>query len=253
MNKEVQAVMLVLLGTAVTRISLTDIYLRYVKSTLQPFLLATGIILLLLGLWAVVDLVRDSRRKTAEAQVDIGAEEHDGHGHTHMRIAWLLLLPVLAILLIAPPALGAYSAEREQSTVLAPTVAFDPLPPGQPVNVLLSDYAVRAVWGGESTLEGRTFEFEAFVTPVPAGKLPTDLPTGSTASWWLTRLALTCCAADATATKILAVGTRDLPANTWVRVTGHWIPGGGTENDRAIPWLKVDSLRQIPQPTNPYE
>ena len=73
------------------------------------------------------------------------------------------------------------------------------------------------------------------------------------ASWWLARLSLACCAADASATKILAVGAKPLPANTWVKATGRWIPGGGTESATAIPWLQIESLESIPQPKEPYE
>mgnify|MGYP000906792642 CR=1 FL=1 len=262
MKRDVQAVMLLLLGAAITRIAFSDIYLRYVKETLRPFLIATGGILLLLGAWALWDIVRDHRQSTAAAsdphladEVDEGAELHDGHGHGQMRIAWLLLLPVLSILLIAPPALGAYSAERQNSTVLAPAsdIAFDPLPAGNPVPLSLSDYAVRAVWDDQQSLAGRTVQMTGFVTPVKEGQTTTGLPAGQSATWTLTRLALTCCAADATVTKILAVGAKPLPANTWVTVTGTWIPGGPTQEAQATPWLQVRSIQTVPQPKNPYE
>lgn len=272
MNREVQSIVLILLGSAVTRISMTDIYLRYVKESLRPYLIATGLLLLLLGFWALWDVVRSHRAKPAghspdeshahdhgaaahdhdAADQDEGAELHDGHNHGQMRIAWLLLLPVLSILLIAPPALGAYSATREQATVLAPTVGFDPLPPGDPVTLALSDYAVRAVWDDQGTLAGHNIEMEGFVTPVPQGQMP-KLPAGTQASWWLTRLYLTCCAADALVTKILMLGTTSLPANTWVKVEGHWTPGGPTNSDKAIPWFQVTSIHKIPEPSNPYE
>ena len=51
-KRDVQAVLLIFLGTALVRISLTDLYLRYVKAAMQPFLILTGIILLVLGVWA---------------------------------------------------------------------------------------------------------------------------------------------------------------------------------------------------------
>ena len=254
MKREVQAVMLVLLGAAVTRIALTDTYLRYVKASMKPFLLSTGAILLVLGLWALWDLFR-KRNSTETETVDVGAEEHDGHGHGKMRVAWLLLLPVLSNLIVAPPALGAYSAQRQNSTVLSPAadVAFDPIPPGNPAKLSLSDYATRAIWDKSGTLSGRSFELTGFVTPVPPGQVPTGMPAGSSASWWLTRLALTCCAADATTTKVLAVGPKPLAANTWVTVTGRWIPGGGTDSSTAIPWLKIEKIEPISQPKEPYE
>ena len=39
MNRQAQAVVMVLLGGAVLRISVGDLYLRYVKAGLRPFLL----------------------------------------------------------------------------------------------------------------------------------------------------------------------------------------------------------------------
>ncbi|MEI2729696.1 MAG: TIGR03943 family protein [Candidatus Nanopelagicales bacterium] len=254
-KRDVQAVVLIFLGSALLRISFTDIFLRYVKEGMRPFLIATGAILLVLGAWALWDVIRGRHDHEPEPVLDEGAESHDGHGHGQMRIAWLLLLPVLSILLIAPPALGAYSAERENSTVLAPAtdVQFDPLPAGNPLPMSLSDYAVRAVWDDQRTLVGRNIQMTGFATPVPKDKLSPGIPAGESATWWLTRMSLTCCAADANVTKILAVGTRPLPTNTWVKLTGTWMPGGGTGDDNAIPWFKVTSLQTIPQPKDPYE
>ena len=41
MKRDVQAVVLIFLGSALLRISFTDIYLRYVKDGMRPFLLAS--------------------------------------------------------------------------------------------------------------------------------------------------------------------------------------------------------------------
>ena len=106
---------------------------------------------------------------------------------------------------------------------------------------MLSDYAARAVWDDGRTLAGRTVEMTGFVTPDPDG------------GWWLTRLQLACCAADAVATKIKPKDVPELPANTWVTVTGTWVPGGGTQRDDAIPFVSVSDLRKVPAPSNPYE
>lgn len=247
--------MLILLGGAVLRISSGDIFLRYVKQGMRPFLLATGLLLVMLGVWALVDLIRSSGQAQAPVGVTVVADDDGhghgpGHGHGQLRIAWLLLLPVLAILLIAPPALGAYTAEREQAVVLAPVAAFDPLPAGNPVSLLLSDYAVRAVWDDQESLAGHNFELTGFVTPSGPGKKSTSDPT---APWFLTRLALTCCAADAVATKIAVVGANGLPANTWVTITGTWVPSTGQASNASIPLIKVTSIKTIAAPNNPYE
>ena len=193
---------------------------------------------------ALIDVLRRGRAADDETTPHDGPHEHDdGHGHGHgPRAAWLLLLPVLAIFLIAPPALGAYAAARDTTNAIQPREAkAPPLPPGDPAEISVSDYVGRAVWDEGRSLEGRTVQMTGFVTPNPAG------------GWWLTRLALSCCAADAIASKVQAMDTPDLPENTWVTVTGEWVPGGGTKSDTAIPLLKVADVVEVPQPKNPYE
>lgn len=277
MTKDVGGVLLVLIGGAILRISVGDVYLRYVKETLRPWLLASGVILVVLGLLTLLDVWRASRAApvaeaapepaadaadaaVAAAAVDDGAHQvdraerddhaghdgHDGHDHDHgaPRAAWLLLLPVLAIFLVAPPALGAYSAERETAVVTAPAADSDvpPLPPGDPVPVYLSDYASRAVWDDGRSLVGRNVELTGFASKAPDG------------GWYLTRLSLTCCAADAVATKITVKDAPYVPPNnTWVTVVGQWVPGGGTQSETAIPWVKATTMAEVPVPKNPYE
>jgi uncharacterized repeat protein (TIGR03943 family) len=231
MRRDVQAIILVLIGGAVLRISLIDVYLNYVKAGMQPYLIASGCILVVLGVLALVDLFR---KKTP-------SDDGHGHGHHGPRSAWLLLLPVLAIFLVAPPALGAYSAQRNSTNGTQPSTAAPPLPAGDPVTVMVSSYVARAVWDDGKTLVDRNVEMTGFVTPDPEG------------GWWLTRLSMSCCAADAIASKIKALGTSDLPANTWVSVVGRWVPGGGTKTESAVPLVDITSLTEVSQPKNPYE
>lgn len=243
MRRDVQAVILILVGGAVLRISIGDTFLNYVKDVMKPWLIASGAVLVVLGVLALIDVLRKGRTDDEATPHDEPHEHDDGHGHAHgPRAAWLLLLPVLAIFLIAPPALGAYAAARDTTNAVQPRQASaPPLPAGDPVTITVSDYVGRAVWDEGRTLEGRNVQMIGFVTPNPEG------------GWWLTRLALACCAADALASKIQVLDTADLPANTWVSVTGTWVPGGGTKSDTAIPLLKVDEIAEVPQPTNPYE
>ncbi|MFM8772296.1 MAG: TIGR03943 family putative permease subunit [Actinomycetota bacterium] len=243
MRRDVQAVILILVGGAVLRISIGDTFLNYVKDVMKPWLIASGAVLVVLGVLALIDVLRKGRTDDEATPHDEPHEHDDGHGHAHgPRAAWLLLLPVLAIFLIAPPALGAYAAARDTTTAVQPRQASaPPLPAGDPVTITVSDYVGRAVWDEGRTLEGRNVQMIGFVTPNPEG------------GWWLTRLALACCAADALASKIQVLDTADLPANTWVSVTGTWVPGGGTKSDTAIPLLKVDEIAEVPQPKNPYE
>lgn len=243
MRRDVQAVILLLVGGAVLRISIGDTFLNYVKEGMRPWLLLSGGVLVVLGLFALVDVLRTARRGgEAEPDPHDPIDDH-GHSHTHgPRAAWLLLLPVFTIFLVAPPALGAYSAARDTTNSSAPAEAkAPPLPVGDPVPINLADYVARAVWDDGLTLDGRVVEMTGFVTPNPDG------------GWWLSRLSLACCAADAVATKIQTVDAPDLPANTWVTITGTWAPGGGTKSSTAIPLVVVESLTEVPQPRNPYE
>lgn len=249
MSRDVGSVLLVLLGATVLRITGDGTYLRYVKESLRPWLLASGAVLVLLGLLALLAVWRgvraEARARRSGADVAHPADQDDGHGHGALpRAAWLLVLPVAALLVVPPPALGAFTAERQSATTVAPAQAAKapPLPPGDPVPLTLGDYASRAVWDDGRTLTGRTVAMTGFASAAPDG------------GWYLTRLALTCCAADATVTKILPVGGEaHLPANTWVDVVGRWVPGGGTQSETAIPHLQVDSLNVVPAPANPYE
>lgn len=241
MRRDVQAIILLLMGGAVLRITWTDAYLNYVRDVMRPFLFISAALLLGLGLLALIDAVRPARKG---ANVGADSDEiEDAHDHNHGAwSAWLLLLPVLAIFLIAPPALGAYTAAREETNAIPPAEAqAPPLPAGDPVTITLGDFVSRAVWDSGLTLEGREVQLTGFVTPNPAG------------GWWLARLSIACCAADAVSTKIQIDNAPEFPANTWVSVTGRWIPGGGTMSADAIPILAASSVEVVPAPRNPYE
>lgn len=247
MRRDVQAIILILVGGAVLRITIGDTYLNYVKEVMQPWLLLSGGALVVLGVLALIDSLRRGRAAADEETPHDGPHEHDdddghGHGHGGPRAAWLLLLPVLAIFLIAPPALGAFSAARGTANAATSQEAkAPPLPPGDPVPVSVAEYVGRAVWDDGLTLIDRTVEMTGFVTPDPEG------------GWWISRMAVACCAADAIPSRVKVLEAPDLPANTWVTITGRWVPGGGTKSETAIPFVEVLDLIEVPQPRNPYE
>ncbi len=245
MRRDVQGIVLILVGGAVLRITIGNTFLNYVQEPMRPWLLLSGGILVVLGVLALIDAIRKGRAADDEPTPHDEPHEHDdghGHGAGGPRAAWLLLLPVLAIFLIAPPALGAYAAARDV-TNSAPTsqAKAPPLPPGDPAQVTVAEYVGRAVWDDGLTLVDRTVEMTGFVTPDPAG------------GWWIARMAVACCAADAIASKVKVLDAPDLPADTWVTITGRWVPGGGTKTDTAIPLIEVIDLVEVPQPENPYE
>jgi uncharacterized repeat protein (TIGR03943 family) len=260
--RQAQAVVMLLLGGAVLRITLTGTYLRYVKEGLRPLLLAAGILLVAA---AVMTLWHDLRPRTRRATGHDGPDdehaahddgEHDGHddghGHAHRepRVGWLLLVPALALLLLAPPALGSSAAGRSGSVLATQGSAFEAsdyaaLPPGDPVQLGLLDYAARAVYDQGRTLAGRQVQLTGFLTPGPDG------------GTLLTRMILNCCAADGRPIKVALTG--DVPAglapDTWVRVVGGYVPQTAKDpvNDAAVPYLRVTGWQETPAPAQPYE
>jgi uncharacterized repeat protein (TIGR03943 family) len=247
-KREVRAVLLVLFGAAALRISLfSDAYVRYVREYMRPYLIAGGLVLVGLGLAGAFIAVRSQLQQQAEKQQVEDADAHadDGHGHAHggPRSAWLLVLPVLAIFLIAPPALGSYTAQRSANSVAKPATSnsFPALPKGDPLVMQLADFDVRAVWDDSGALKGRRVKLTGFVTPKKGG------------GWYVSRLTISCCAADALTYKVQVSGIAAPPTDAWVEVTGVWQPGGQVKRDDAIPVMNAQQVKRIAQPHNPYE
>jgi uncharacterized repeat protein (TIGR03943 family) len=237
------ALLLLLSAAAVLRISLfSDLYLRYVQAGLRGYLVVSGMVLVVLGLLAAV---RETTRTYAPEHDDQEEPDDDGHhGHHHTpRIAWLLTVPAAALLLFPPPALGSYSAEREAAQRAAQGVGtFPALPSGDPVELTLGQFTSRAIYDSGKSLTGRGVRMTGFVS------------RGDDGTWYLARLLITCCAADASTYKIEVRGA-DAPVNdTWVTVTGTWHPKGTLGSEKAWPpLLDATSVRKTKQPENPYE
>ncbi|MEU4523010.1 TIGR03943 family protein [Amycolatopsis sp. NPDC024027] len=241
MKRETQNILLILLGGALVKIAVNGDYLRYVKPAQQPWIVAGGAVMVLLGAVAIVrDLVASRRVVPAEHA------EHDGHAHS-ARPAWLLLVPVLAVFLVAPPALGADSVIRTEARVpasaaVADAAAFPPLPAGNAVALTVNEFVSRAGWDSAGTLNGRTVSLTGFV-------VHTD---GSTL---LARLVISCCAADAFPVTVrLRGGAADhLPSDAWIQVTGEVVPGTATKDNSYTPDFTPTSLTPVPTPKDPYE
>ncbi|MGF1239153.1 TIGR03943 family putative permease subunit [Streptomyces sp. 2-6] len=268
MKRPLQVTLLVLSGLGLLHASLfTDLFLRYVKEGMRPLLIASGVLLLLLGVaeaWATPakthgadhperghghggDVRELGHGGDAQDPGDEGgAHDHGGHGHDHStvpRVAWLLFLPALSLLFYAPPALGAYTASREAPKAVASGQRhFDPLPATSPLPMTLTDFTRRVQQDPSGAVRGRSVLLTGFVTPDKGGR----------DTWYLTRIILSCCAADAQSVKVRIHGTPALPANTWVSVTGAWHPGGTLGTASAPADLDARAVRRIERPVNGY-
>ncbi|MBG0853569.1 TIGR03943 family protein [Streptomyces spinoverrucosus] len=229
MNRQAQAAVLFLLGASLLHAGATDLSLRYVKAGLRPLLLVAGVVLVA----AAVATVWYARK---------GAD--DGSDHHEPRVSWLLLLPVLALVLIAPPALGSYSAMRA-GTALQEPPAYPPLPAGDPVRLGLADYAARAAYDHGRTLRGREVRITGFVALDRSG------------TPYLVRIALNCCAADGRPVKIGLTGRVPpvLQPDTWLEITGTYTPKRSRDpvNGGPIPFIKVTAAKPVRTPSDPYD
>ncbi|MEU1622519.1 TIGR03943 family protein [Streptomyces sp. NPDC005722] len=250
MNREAQAAVLLLTGVALLHAGLSDLYLRYVKAGLQPLLLAAGAVLVAAALATVWYELRRPRRGDP-GQENERPDGHDGEDphphpdpHREPVVAWLLVLPLVALVLVAPPALGSYSAARSGTSVPRP-FGFPTLPAGDPLRMETADYAGRAVYDHGRSLTGRRITLTGFVSVARDG------------TPYLTRMVLNCCAADARPVKIGMTGQVPpvLQPDAWLEVTGTYTPRRAEDpvNDGPVPFLDVSRARPVRAPAEPYE
>nr|WP_206322958.1 TIGR03943 family protein [Streptomyces sp. HNM0575] len=247
------------------RAGFTDLYLQYVKAGLRPLLLAAGFVLIAAAaatVWYEMRAARANRTARtartpgtpdpdrnhedgddADGDSENGAQTH-AHTHREPRVSWLLVLPFFALILVAPPAPGSYSALRS-GTALQPTWDFAKLPADDPLRLELLDYASRAAYDHGRSLDDRRIKVTGFVA----------LDRGGTP--YLTRMVLNCCAADARPVKIGLTGhtpTTALPPDSWIEITGAYTGRKAKDpvNGGVIPFIKVDKVHQVPAPRDPY-
>ncbi|WP_435283869.1 TIGR03943 family putative permease subunit [Streptomyces koelreuteriae] len=230
MNRLAQSALLFLLGATLLHSGMTDLYLRYVKEGLRPLVLLAGAVLIVT---AAATLWYDRRGR---------AQAHDHHHEP--RVTWLLTLPVLALILVAPPALGSYSASHT-GTALQKPFGFADLPADGPLRLGVADYAGRAVYDDGRSLRDRELKITGFVTLDRAG------------TPYLVRMGLNCCAADAQPVKIALTG--DIPPvlspDTWLEITGRYTPRRTKDpvNNGPVPYLEVTRAKPVPTPHDPYD
>lgn len=228
MTEEVGATTVLLVGALLVRLAVTGAYARYVRVGMGSWLLVAGILLALLGLLGVVRALRGG----------VPGDAHEHHGHE--RAGWLLLVPVVALLLVAPPALGSFGVDRSTSVAVTSNGhTFTPLPSGATVPMTVLEYDERAADHDGASFAGVPVRLTGFVARTADG-----------AGFRLARYQIQCCAADAVAAVVRVVGASgDLPArDQWVTVTGtyHGSPGG-------IPELLAETVSPVPPPRDPYE
>jgi uncharacterized repeat protein (TIGR03943 family) len=208
---------------------------------LAPWLLITG--LLLCGLGAL-GLAADFRPSTDRADPD---EDHAVPG-----VAWLLMTPIVLLVLVAPPALGSYGVRGVTTRVAAPAGALRALPPPRDgaVELTLREYAQRVLFDRPAALDGTRLRLVGFVVPATATER-----RRLGAGFFLTRITLSCCAADGQPARVYIQTSQPQRADSWLAVEGHaaTTPARQSRADADDDVVLVsDVIRPIQQPLNPY-
>jgi uncharacterized repeat protein (TIGR03943 family) len=260
MRHAIGPILLLTTGGVTLRLAVFGDFVNYVKPSHLPWLLATGTGLMILGATGIAHAFATQTPPTPPARqrplhthgplradpqtiTEDQQRRREQRARDHTRtppIAWLLCLPLFLALLVPPPPLGAYTAARGSTTIAKPLGAdrFSPLPPTDPVALRVYDYAERAVWDRQHTLENRTIALTGFVTPNPNG------------GWYLTRMRITCCAADARSYLINTTqNSHEYPPNTWLHITGTFTPS--TTPQTAT--ITITTATPTRRPADPYE
>jgi uncharacterized repeat protein (TIGR03943 family) len=229
-----------LVGAVLLRLSLTGTYQRYVRVGMGPWLTLAGLVVIGLGLATLVRALRAQRAPAGDGDDGDGDGHGDFHDHDHGdRVGWLLLAPIAALLLVAPPTLGSYGVDRGAAVdVRAGASTFDPLPAADaPAPMTLLEFNQRALDHDGDSFDGRTVQLTGFVA---------DQET----PFRLARYQIACCAVDAAPVVVRIVGTVGAtPArDQWVTVTGTF---EGLDDD--VPELSATSIVEVPPPEDPYE
>lgn len=230
MRREAQNLLLILVGTTIVKIVLDGSYLRYVKASLQPYLLVSGAAIVLLGLIAIARDIHADRAIAAP---------HNEAGRPY----WMLLVPTAVILFLAPPALGTGavpSAGPELVSATSPRRSLPPIAERTPTMPLRE--LVHRSHAAPDTLHGHIISTAGFALPNEAG-------TG----FDLGQLAIACCAADAQLLILHLDGPlpADVTEGDWLAVTGR-IAGRAELATPAWPTMTVDGARHIEPPKITY-
>jgi uncharacterized repeat protein (TIGR03943 family) len=237
-----QHAVLLLLGAYVLSVAVTDAHLAYVQGGFQPVLLLAAVVLLAVALLGLLRSWRRARR-AVETHEPAVVEHHAPPA------SWLLLLPTAVLALVAPPALGAFTVSRQTQPAelpaeTTPVADLGPNDPGRAHRTLgLQEYRVLALAADTSALEDRAVRLTGFVTPREGG------------GWYVSRVAIACCAADAVGVTVVVDDAQgDLTPDQWVEVIGTWAPPERHPSaDYREAVIEPESVRRIHPPADTYE
>ena len=254
MNRRTQGFLLLLTGLVAFRLVLIGAYDAYVQPGMRIPLLAASAFLVVLGIGTAFHEAWQADRPTGEDDAVADREPVPGPDEEHHEhrplVAWLLVLPLAVLLLVAPAPLGADAATRQDA--YTPDIegsVFPGLeePSDGAVTMRIGEFVDRALWDEGGSLDDATVRLRGFVVHDPqAGD-----------GFVLARFRIACCAADAIPVKIIVRDGGPRPAeDEWLEVTGTLLerPEPDTDADQIPPVeIAAASVQLIEEPASPYE
>lgn len=232
-TRDASVLILLLCAVMTVRLVVGGDYRRYVRNSMGVWLILAG-----LALFAGACLV--ARTRPAHDGHDHADHDHD---HGGGRIGWLLIVPVLAVLVVAPRSLGTFAFDRAMSGSITASgrASFSPLPVGaEPASMSMAEFDQRAADRDGESFVGREVRLVGFVARRGDGEVT------------VARFQIACCAADARPHVVRAIGV-DAAAfalDQWVELTGRYVAGSDGPTG---PALELTGVRQIGAPSDPYE
>ncbi len=219
MTRVGRAAVMLFLGLTMARLLWTGSFGWFIQQRMQWPLLGATVVLLLLG---VYEGFLGSREELTDPEAT--------RRSTAPKVGWLMVLPLLVLVSVAPTGLGAAAADRVEN--FTPTDTAENFPPldtsAQPLEMRVFDFVDRAMWDDDRSIEDVVVRLEGLVVNDP------EVADG----FLLTRFLVSCCAADGVPLQVAVRGVETTFENdTWVVADVVW---------------RVPEVRYIDQPVGEW-
>lgn len=97
----------------------------------------------------------------------------------------------------------------------------------------------------ERRLAGQLVQLTGFAVPAEGEE--------ADEGWYLARLQIACCAADAIVNKVLITNEPEPEPDTWFTVEGRWVEPEGDLSEVSVHRFEVESTAEVENPPDPYE
>ena len=239
MNRGGRAAVMLAVGAILGSLLWTGSFGSFVQQRMEwPLIIATAV-LLVFGAFEAFVAKREEQDDPESARRSRGPV-----------VGWLLILPMVVLVSVAPTALGASAADRVEAYSPTETSSgFDVLDDSDgPVELRVFDFLNRAVWDTDESLDGVTVRLEGLVVNDDA----------LTDGFKLTRFLVSCCAADGIPLQVSLHGVDGAFENdAWVSIDLVWRSPDVPYQDTPTPWIveaDVVSISVIDDPPDsPYE